>query len=270
VETRTQTHNAVTFQLADPPDHARPEDAVRFTPLQQSVPGRRRMLAEGGLGGLLGRDAERLVAESIGRVRVIGHDAAAGYGEPIEFAARFWILCGAHALFVVDMIRATRPFKATYNWLLNDRDDLLDLKPVPPDRVVARRGQCGMKLFHLGDGRFGGPVYSFVHDCYHPLPDERGEGHSGSGLIVRWTDAEPATARTSVHAVALDGYGEVAWWHLWDHDASGGRLEREGRNWECRAEEGEILVKGWHEDESDRAVEYRVSLAGHRWAVQAH
>ncbi len=229
METQTQTHNAVTF-------------SVDGRQLQQSVSSERRPLADDMSENLLSIEATRLITDSVDDVRIIGHDAAAAYGAPIEAAERFWILCGSHVLFIVDHYRSSSPARATYNWLLNNRDDLLELKPVPPDRLVARRGQCGMKLFHLGGGRFAGPVYSFVHDCYHPLPSQTGEGAAGTGRIVRWTDADAATEGTTIHAIALDSYGAVANWHLRDADATGARVERGDEDWECRVDGRGIVI----------------------------
>lgn len=242
METQTQTHNTVTFSVGEGGEGERQEDKLRFVPLQQHVDSERRRLVDGVGGPLLAREGERLIAASDGPVRVIGHDAAVSYGDPITEASRFWILCGTHALFVVDRFTSTRPAKAIYNWVLDNRDGLLEFKPVPPDRIVVRRGTAGMKLFHLGGGGFGGPVYSFMHDAYHPLPAQRGEGASGTGLIVRWTDTTPATTRTTVHAIALDSYGAVAGWHLRDADTTGGRLELGTSNWECRVADDGVAV----------------------------
>ncbi|MBN2712266.1 MAG: heparinase II/III family protein, partial [Planctomycetes bacterium] len=227
METKTQTHNTVTFDF---------EDESRHVSLQQSISSQRRAVKDDMSDNLLSREAERLIAKSVDEIRVVGHDAALSYGKPITSAKRFWILCGENSLFVVDMIKAGKPVRATYCWLLNNRDGLLEFKPVPPDRIVARRGNTGMKLFNLGGGNFSGPTYSFVHDCYHPKPQQRGEGASGSGLIVRWSDKTSSAEKTNIHAIALDTYGHVAGWHLRDADASGGRLEYGKQNWECRSE----------------------------------
>jgi hypothetical protein len=141
---------------------------------------------------------------------------------------RFWILCGGQALFVVDHVRAERPVRAHWSWLLNNRDETLDLKIVRPDRLVARRGAAGMKLFHLGGGTLEGPLYSYVHDAYHPLPARHGEGKPGSGLLVRWHAAQPQRESLTVHAICLDDPGSVAGWHLYLPDDGSTLLESPG------------------------------------------
>ena len=71
-----------------------------------------------------------------------------------------------------------------------------------------------MKMFHIGSGTLGSPEHACVHDAYSPEPADIGEGRPGSGKLVTWREAEPNTVRTVVHAIALDGYGSVAGWHL--------------------------------------------------------
>src|SRR5690606_17159584 len=131
----------------------------------------------------------------------------------IDTFMRFFVLCGEHALFIIDHIVSSRPVRTTWNWLLNNRDGTLDAKPVPPDRLVVRRGDAGLKLFHLGDGQFRGPVYAHVHDAYHPQPDQISEGRPGSGMLYRWQEQTAKTTRTVVHAIPIDHYGAIAGWH---------------------------------------------------------
>ncbi|MDR1280874.1 MAG: heparinase II/III-family protein [Opitutaceae bacterium] len=161
-----------------------------------------------------GNERRTLLARA-GRVTAIASEAAALYGAPLAEFTRLWLLCGTHALFVIDRIRADVPVTTTWHWLLNNRDNALDLKLVRPDRLVARRGNAGMKLFHLAGGNMMAyPMYSYVHDAYHPLPNQLGEGKPGSGLLVRWTDKTPATDRLAVHAICVDDPGATAGWHL--------------------------------------------------------
>ncbi len=213
----TRTHNTCTFAL-DPVEHdARPEDALGRPRLEQQT-GHKRNVRDGQPLPPTDRGARRLIAAEHGPVRVSASEVSAVYGPTIERFARFWVLCGSHAIFIVDHIVATRPVRTTWHWLLNNRDGELDLKLLPPDRLVARRGNAGMKLFHLGGGTLSGPIHAFVHDAYHPLPSQLGEGRSGSGQIVEWQEARAATERLVVHAVALDSLGAVAGWHLYTRD----------------------------------------------------
>lgn len=155
---------------------------------------------------------KRPIAAREGNVSIIGSEAAPLYDAPLTRFTRLWVLCGSNALFIVDRIESDEPVKTTWHWLLNNRDGLLDLNLLRPDKIVARRGEAGIKLVHCADGHMSGPVYAHVHDVYHPLPAQLGEGLPGSGMLMRWTETAPATARTVVHAICLDHAAIAAEW----------------------------------------------------------
>jgi len=83
---------------------------------------------------------------------------------------------------------------------------------VDPHTIAMRRGLAGLKVFHLGDGRLSGPVYAYVHDAYHPEPNQRGEGQPGSGMLYRWIEPSARSFRVVVHAFAMDDYGLIDHW----------------------------------------------------------
>jgi hypothetical protein len=209
----TRAHNTCTFTTSAPFKDTRQEDQFNVRTLEQSSLGRR-LIIDGQLGEPFDRGGQRLLAAQSGSVVAIGSDAARLYGSPIEQFARFWLLCGEHALFVIDHIISATPVRTTWHWLLNNRDERLDLKVFKPDRIVARRGDAGIKLFHLGSGILSGPTFAYVHDAYHPLPNQRGEGKPGSGMLMHWREQEATTERVVVHAIAVDSYGAIAGWHL--------------------------------------------------------
>jgi hypothetical protein len=191
-----------------------------------------------------------LLTARVGPVSAVASEAAKLYGPSIERFARFCFLLGAHVLFVVDQIESAVPVRTTWNWLLNNRDERLEARVFPPDRLIARRGDAGIKLFHLGGGAMSGPVYAYVHDAYHPLPNQRGEGKPGSGLLYRWQEREAATTRTVVHAAAVDDYGSIAGWHLRSRD-DGWALEgpRGHPVWRLRVEQAPLAFGLWEETE---------------------
>ncbi len=208
-EGASRTHNTCTFLLEHDPE--RPADSL----LEQTRSARSSYDPTTRLPNAFpDRGARRLLAARRDEVTVIASEAAALYGPAIRQFTRFWILCGPHALFVVDRIVSTKPVRTQWHWLLNNRDGALELKTLP-DRLVARRGSAGLKLFHLGQGSaLVHPQHAFVHDAYHPQPGGLGEGVSDTGRLVGWRESRPATERTVVHALAVDGYGPVAGWHL--------------------------------------------------------
>ena len=220
LETASATHNTCTFELQAGDGLGLQEDSHSSRILEQSQSARRSFNPKTlQPGSPAERGAKRLLVESDDEVSVIGSDAAALYGSSIKTFSRFWFLCGAHALFVVDHIVCRTPMRTRWHWLLNNRDGFLELKPVPPDRLVARRGRAGLKLFHLGQARITGPQHAFVHDAYHPEPGQLGEGGSGSGKLCTWQEVEPALERIAIHAMAMDSYGRVAGWHMREEEA---------------------------------------------------
>lgn len=198
------THNTCTFTV---------EDTSRV--LQQSHHLKRHFDPKTGIAAPpVLRGGRRVLCTREGEVTAIGSEIAALYGSPLTEFSRFWLLCGSHVVFIIDRIVSDLPVKTSWSWLLNNRDDQLDLKLIRPDRLVARRGYAGMKLFHLGGSALLEPVHAYVHDAYHPRPGQLGEGKPGSGVLVRWTEKTAVTARTVVHAIAVDDPGATAGWHL--------------------------------------------------------
>jgi hypothetical protein len=258
------THNTCTFTVSAS-SAARPEDVSDARTLQQHTTLRRSVDANAQPEPPVDRGGRHLLDAHAGPLRVVGSEAAALYGAPIETFARFFILCGEHALFIVDHIVSSEPVRTTWNWLLNNRDGALDVRPFPPDRLVARRGDAGLKLFHLGEGRFSGPVYAHVHDAYHPLPGQPSEGKPGSGLLFRWTERAPQTVRTVIHAIPVDHYGAIGYWHLRTFDDGRVGLEApDGADLWTVALSGDpfdaITVTG-------AGRQYRIAQSGGHWSL---
>lgn len=154
-----------------------------------------------------------LLLQRIDEATAIVSEAGALYGEPIEEFTRLWIQAGPNALFVVDRIRACRPVRTVWNWLLNNGGGASEFELRGGHTLIMRRGLAGVMLAHGSEGRLGGPVHAVMHDAYHPEPDKQGEGRSGSGMLYRWTEPQARTARLAVHAVGVDDYGLIAdWW----------------------------------------------------------
>ncbi len=218
VESASYTHNTCTFVVESGEKLVRPEDALRQPVLLQSTRLARPIENKQPLAPV-DRGGRHLLAEQVDEVIAIGKEAAALYGYPIEDFSRIFLLIGSHILFVVDYVRAAVPVKTTWNFLLNNRDGMLDMKVQRPENtVLARRGDAAMKLIHFSGHYLSGPFYGYIHDMYHPLPGQSGEGKSGSGYIMRWSETRSALVRTAVHGVAMDDYGGVAGWHQRERD----------------------------------------------------
>jgi hypothetical protein len=179
-------------------------------------------------------NVRRLFVSTKGDVTAAAFKICAANGGPIREFSRVWLICGSHVLFVVDRIRAERPVKVIWNWLLQDQEPSLALKLVPPDRLVARRGQAGMKLFHLGAGMLQDSILVPAIDTRPPA----------CGTLARWIEAGVARERTVVHAMTLDDRGEVAGWHLRREEGFAAVIEAPChiRKWKLALAEGEVSV----------------------------
>ncbi len=255
LESASQTHNTCTFLV----EHDRlglQEDLAKAKLLeQQSVPGRRQITG-GKAGPPVPRGNRRLVVARLDEVSVVGAEAASAYGSPVAEFSRFWVQAGPHVLFVVDRIRAARPVTTTWNWLLNNRDGKARTERLSDHHLQLVRGPAGLRIFHAGGGKPSGPVYGYVHDAYHPEPNQWGEGKPGSGLLYRWTETEPQAYRLVVHAFALDAAERVGTWQL-SAGPAGYRVAGVRHGWQLQ-----VL----HETPLHLSVQ---SLAdGRRWAVE--
>lgn len=213
LESSTQTHNTCTFLVADDALGLQ-EDLAKASLLEQSNIAARREIVEGKVAPPTPPRGRRLLVERRGDVTAVGSDAATLYGEPIREFSRFWLLAGSHVLFVVDRIRVSKPARTVWNWLLNNRDGASEIDVIGPREILLRRGLAGMKMAHLGDGRPSGPTYAYVHDAYHPEPNQLGEGRPGSGMLYRWIEPAARESRVVVHAIAVDDYGLVGDWRV--------------------------------------------------------
>jgi hypothetical protein len=248
VEVQSQSHNTLTFNADG-------------TVIQQRTVGQRTS-ADGRPGPAIERGACRLIASELDGLQVIASECAAAYGAPLTRVVRCFIQCSPRVLYIVDQVQAERPLQTIWNWVLNNRDGSLDLKMLPPDRLVARRGVTGMKLFHCAGGRGPQLVHGWMHDAYHPLPGQLGEGGNGSAQIVRWS-SDAATTLNAVHAIVVDGYGPVAGWHL-RPDPSAVVLEAPAatERWGLTLGDGGISIS-----ESVSARRWRVACTGDDWTL---
>jgi len=233
LEGSSPTHNTCTFELP-----ATSHSSSRI--LTQRGGMNRPIVRDGGpLRGApaIGFGGRRVISARAGKVSVLGSEAAALYGAPLQRFTRLWVLCGANALFVVDQIEADVPVRTTWHWLLNNRDGQLDLTLQRPGGFVARRGDAGLKLVHLAGGQMSGPIYAHVHDAYHPLPAQLGEGRPGSGLLLRMTEPGAAHSRTAIHALCFDDPAAILDWSVAAAQGATTLTSPDrGQEWSLRAE----------------------------------
>ncbi len=260
LEVSTELHNTCTFHVSKKSDE-RMESWMLGGMIEQQEPGRRSKRGDK-IDSPVERGGTRLITAFCDEVRVMGSESAESYGEPIKRFARFSILCGSHAVFVVDHIVASRPVRTQWNWLVNNRDGELDLKIAGRDRVVARRGDAGMKLFSLSGGSVG-QYWAHINDAYHCMPGQMGEGRPGSAHLLQWVEPAEALERIGIHAMAVDGYGAVAGWHLrQEGDRVGLESPGGGELWMIEAKADRITIR---QERSGRG--YEVRMEGEKWVL---
>lgn len=157
---------------------------------------------------------KRLLNAHKGNLSVLASDAAELYGAPLQSYARFILLCGSNALFVVDHIESSEPLRTTWNWLLNNRDGNLDYQFSRPSHFSAIRGNAGIKITNYSPKKsLDGPMYALVHDAYHILPNQFSEGTPGTGIMMRFKETAPQTSRVVVHTISVDTSSALSSWN---------------------------------------------------------
>ncbi|HEY3329082.1 MAG TPA: heparinase II/III family protein [Capsulimonadaceae bacterium] len=210
LEASTATHSTCTFET---PATAIPP-SVKLT---QRGGINRPIIRDGASvrgGAAIDLGGRRLFAGQIGALSAVVSEGAPLYGPPIRSFTRTWLLCGENALFIIDKIEADVPITTTWNWLFNNRDGQLDIDYQSQPRLIARRGDAGLLMSTSCAAVRSGPIYGYVHDCYHPLPGQLGEGAPGSGILMRWTELEPARSRMVVHSLCFDSRAAISAWKV--------------------------------------------------------
>lgn len=246
LESASQTHNTCTFLVAKD-SLGLQEDLAKAAVLEQQSVLSRRQFVDNGLTPPIIRGNKRLIVERDDVISVVGSEVSSAYGQPIQQFSRFWILVGSNILFIIDNIEASQPVTTIWNWLVNNRDGKTNVEQID-NQLIVKRNDAGLKLFHTGDNAYlAHPIYAYVHDAYHVEPNQLGEGKPGSGLLYRFTERQPLTQRTIVHAIAMD---EPAFLQSWNLIAEGNSytLTNGKRKWTLQVVNKEhFLMNSGHE-----------------------
>ena len=265
LESASQTHNTCTF-LIEKESLGLQEDLAKASLLEKKSVFPRRTIVNGKGGEKIDRGDKLLICAKDDVISVIGSEVGKAYGQPIQTFSRFWILAGSNVLFIIDQISADYPVTTLWNWVVNNRDGNT-IWTEEKNCLTVKKNNSGMKLFHGGNGSFSFPVHGFLHDAYHPEPNQLGEGSSGDSFVFRFTEKEKLSTRTVVHAIALDEPNSLINWNLevkennytlksgtknWTlkinnaaaaADDSFSMISGHGRTWEITKEEDEYHLK---------------------------
>ncbi|MGA0555606.1 heparinase II/III domain-containing protein [Larkinella sp. VNQ87] len=211
LECSTQTHNTCTF-LVEQDALGLQEDLSKIKLIEQrNVLPRRLIRADGSVGPPVERGGRLRAVLREGPVSLVVSEVAAAYGAPIQEFTRHWLQVGEHLTLVIDRIRASEPVRTVWNWLLNNRDGQSTVRTYGP-HLTLYRNQTGLKIWSAGQATLGGPVYAYVHDAYHPEPNQLGEGRPGSGLLFRHTDGTKTTVVNRLYALVADELADIDAW----------------------------------------------------------
>jgi hypothetical protein len=159
--------------------------------------------------------------EDLDGVSIITSDAADAYGAPVTRAERTWIALLPHVVFLVDRIEAEEPLEIRSHFVFNNRDNRLSINAPTPTRLVLRRGDAAAKFFQLQSrGDDGADVstrversWGYVHDVYHPQPNQPGQGREGSADIRTFT-TPPVRNYLAIYSIVLDAEPAIRGWHV--------------------------------------------------------
>ena len=152
----------------------------------------------------------------VGNFKILSSDCAAAYGEHFKRVERTWVTAFPNVLFVIDRIETDIPMKMVSHFVLNNRDGKLQTKIKDAPRRVLRRGKGGMKFFTYTEEQ---PFelerrYGCVHDNYHPLHNQQGQGKEGTAEILDLL-TDYRTSHLLIHPFCIDDTVEVQYWHIY-------------------------------------------------------
>ncbi|AEI40386.1 heparinase II/III domain-containing protein [Paenibacillus mucilaginosus] len=161
---------------------------------------------------------DRLLVKQLDEVAVIRADAAKLYGDPIRRAERTWVTLLPHIVLIIDRIEAEQPIQVCTHFVMNNRDGALEEDTRMPACLEFRRGQAGVKLIHHAAEAAAPiqlkPSWGFVHDVYHPLPNQKGQGAEGSANIYTYVTTACKKEHVNVYAILMDDASLLGEWGI--------------------------------------------------------
>ncbi|MGI6279457.1 MAG: heparinase II/III domain-containing protein [Acutalibacteraceae bacterium] len=175
---------------------------------------------------------KRLFSGYHGDVFVTACDMTALFGAPVKKAVRVFLMKLPHMMFVADIVESDQPVNMDTHFVVNNRENLLNVHLYSENRIVFRRAASGMKLFHLqsvADGQILNPElefgWSYMHDFYHPKPNQAGQGKEGSALCYRWIGKKPALVQRRLCSVIMSDEPGIRSWHVFPQNDGYFRME---------------------------------------------
>lgn len=132
-------------------------------------------------------------------VQVIISDASGLYENPIKKAVRIWIVRVPDMVILCDYVQSEEPVELITRLVVNNRDNQLNMERHSSEFLTLTRKDSALEVhqaYSLADGTIESPTlsfdWSFLHNYYHPLPNQSGQGKEGSALVYLWTSEHEA------------------------------------------------------------------------------
>ena len=140
-----------------------------------------------------------LVNETFQDMQVIISDGSGLYESPVQKAVRIWLVRVPDIVVVCDYVQAEEPVEFITRLVANNRDNKLVMERKGNDFLTLTRKDSVLEVhqaYSTADGMEDVTGLSFdwtyLHDYYHPLPNQDGQGKEGSALTYVWTSGQKA------------------------------------------------------------------------------
>lgn len=184
-------------------------------------------------------------------VRLIASDMAGLYDKQVEKAVRVWVMNLPHQMLTADIVKTGEDMSLCTHFNANNRDNALKVHKYSDQRLVLRRGGQALKLFEVFSSTDGErkPArlsldWTAMHDYYHPLPNQAGQGREGSVNRYHWEDT-PGKEHIRIHTYVMDTSEEIVHWHVYLLADGFVRMENpSGNAWiDVKADMDQVVVR---------------------------
>ena len=142
--------------------------------------------------------SNRLIAmEEVNGVTVVISDVTRMYQAPVKRMLRIWLFKLPDMVMVIDDVAAEEPIQLLTRLVANNRDNKLvtDVSGWTGELLNFRRGEETLEAKLLQNETDGVETsvkisfdWSYLHEYYHPLPNQAGQSKEGSALVYVWED----------------------------------------------------------------------------------
>lgn len=150
-----------------------------------------------------------LIHEQFQDMQIIISDASDLYESPVRKAVRMWIVRVPDIIVVCDYVLAEEPVELLTRLVANNRDNQLVMERHSETALTFTRKDSVLEVhqaFNLVDGEPEAAElsfdWSFLHNYYHPLPNQEGQGKEGSALVYVWTSRRAAKEHRRIQVLA--------------------------------------------------------------------